>query len=76
MTAARRRFTQEFKDDRKVPLFWAVTLHNTNQDRFDERMARTLGSVHGWVPTITVTVASCIVVAVAAQLRLDVLSHL
>ncbi|TFD55973.1 hypothetical protein [Cryobacterium sp. Hh38] len=74
MTAARRRFTQDFKDDRKVPLFWAVTLHNTSHGRFDERMARTLGSVHGWVPTITV--ASCIVVAVVAQLRLDVLSHL
>ncbi|WP_105035634.1 hypothetical protein [Cryobacterium aureum] len=65
MTAARRRFTQEFKDDRKVPLFWAVTLHSSSQGRFDERMARTFGSVHGWVSTV---VTSCIVVAVVAQL--------
>jgi hypothetical protein len=74
MTAARRRFTQEFTDDRKVPLFWAVTLHSTSQGRFDERMARTFGSARGWVSTGIV--ASCIVVAVVAQLRLDVLGHL
>ncbi|WP_104135083.1 MULTISPECIES: hypothetical protein [unclassified Cryobacterium] len=74
MTAARRRFTQEFTDDRTVPLFWAMTLHSTSQGRFDERMARTFGSVHGGVPTIIVV--SCIVVAVVAQLQLDVLGHL
>ena len=57
-----------------IPLFWAVTLHNASWGRFGEWMARAVGPAYGWVPAITI--GSYIVVAVVAQLRLDVLGQL
>lgn len=57
-----------------IPLFWTVTLHNAAAGRFGSAARRILGPAYGWVPAITV--ACYIVVAVIAQVRLDLLSYL
>lgn len=57
-----------------IPLFWTVTLHNVRERLFGRSAARALGWSFNWVPLITV--ASYIVVALLAQLRLDALSYL
>ena len=57
-----------------IPLFWAVTLRGAKEGFFGARIMRAIGPAYSWVPLITV--ASYLVVAVIAQLRLDVLSYL
>ena len=59
-----------------IPLFWAVTLHTLRSGVWPvgERVRHVASALYGWVPAITV--ASYLVVAVVAQLRLDVLGSL
>ncbi|WP_411698425.1 vitamin K epoxide reductase family protein [Conyzicola sp.] len=59
-----------------IPLFWAVTLYNLREGNLPVPAAarRVAGALYGWVPAITL--ASYLVVAVVAQLRLDVLGSL
>ena len=59
-----------------IPLFWLVTLYNLKSGHFGAHKGwRRVGEVgYSWVPSITL--ASYIVVAVLAQLRLDVLAYL
>jgi uncharacterized membrane protein len=57
-----------------IPLFWAVTLYNVKAGHFSNGARRILGPAFSWVPAITV--ASYIVVAAVAQLRLDLISYL
>jgi len=56
-----------------IPLFWALTLYNLREGTIPvpERARRVAGSLYSWVAVITL--ASYLVVAVVAQLRLDVL---
>ena len=56
-----------------IPMFWTVTLYNAREGVFGAR-ALPLGRLYGWVPAIAI--GSYIVVAIIAQLRLDVLSTL
>lgn len=56
-----------------IPLFWLTWTHVLRGSR-NGAVARAASAVHGWVPLITI--ASYIVVAVIAQLRLDVISYL
>jgi len=59
-----------------IPLFWAVTLYNLREGNIPvgQRVRRIAATLYGWVPAITL--ASYLVVAVIAQLRLDVLGSL
>ena len=59
-----------------IPLFWALTLYNLREGTIPvpERARRVAGSLYSWVAVITL--ASYLVVAVVAQLRLDVLGSL
>jgi uncharacterized membrane protein len=59
-----------------IPLFWAVTLYNLREGNVPvaARVRRLGAALYGWVPAITL--ASYLVVAVIAQLRLDVLGSL
>ena len=59
-----------------IPLFWALTLYNLGEGNIPvpERARRVAGSLYSWVAVITL--ASYLVVAVVAQLRLDVLGSL
>src|SRR5690606_10426246 len=57
-----------------IPFFWKVTLLGARDGRFGVTARRTIGPAFGWVPLITV--GSYLVVAVIAQLRLDVMSYL
>jgi uncharacterized membrane protein len=57
-----------------IPLFWMVTLRGARDGHFGATARRTIGPASGWVPLITVV--SYLVVAVIAQLRLDLLSYL
>lgn len=57
-----------------VPLFWAVTSRGAKEGHFGAGVARVVGPAYSWVPLITVV--SYLVIAVIAQLRLDVLSYL
>ena len=59
-----------------IPLFWALTLYNLREGNIPvpERARRVAGSLYSWVAVITL--ASYLVVAVVAQLRLDVLGNL
>ena len=59
-----------------IPLFWAVTLYNLRESNIPvpQRVRRFAAAVYGWVPAITL--ASFLVVALIAQLRLDVLGSL
>ena len=55
-----------------IPMFWGLTLSNAKAGVFGRRF-RTLGArLNGWVPAITV--AGYLIIAIVAQLRLDVLS--
>jgi uncharacterized membrane protein len=59
-----------------IPLFWAVTLYNLREGNIPlgARVRRLGAALYGWVPAITL--ASYLVVALIAQLRLDVLGSL
>lgn len=59
-----------------IPLFWAVTLYTAKSGQLGlpESARRVAAALFGWVPALTL--ASYLVVAVIAQLRLDVLGSL
>lgn len=57
-----------------IPLFWMVTLWNAKRGHFGTAIRRAIGPAYSWAPFISL--ASYIVVAVLAQLRLDVLLYL
>lgn len=59
-----------------IPLFWAVVLYtlSTGIVPLPRRLRALSRSAYGWVPLLTI--ASYIVIAVIAQLRLDVISYL
>lgn len=57
-----------------IPLFWTLTLSNARAGVFGVRLGAIGERLYAWVPAITI--ASYIIVAVVAQLRLDVLSYL
>ncbi|MCU1406380.1 MAG: hypothetical protein JWQ43_2683 [Glaciihabitans sp.] len=59
-----------------IPLFWAVSLYNLGSGVIPLPAAarRVFRAAYGWLPFITV--ASYLVVAIVAQLRLDVLSYM
>jgi uncharacterized membrane protein len=59
-----------------IPMFWAVTLYTLGSGHIPTtRSARTFFSrAYGWVPLITL--ASYLVIAVIAQLKLDVIAYL
>ena len=57
-----------------IPLFWTVTLFNARAGIFGPRTQRVGAALFSWVPAITV--AGYLIIAIVAQLRLDVLSTL
>jgi uncharacterized membrane protein len=58
-----------------IPLFWALTLYNASTGALPTGKAKGfLTSAYSWVPAISV--ACYLVVAILAQVRLDVLAHL
>lgn len=54
-----------------IPLFWVVTFRNAAEGVFGARLERVGHAVMPWV--VPITVASYLVIAVLAQLRLDLL---
>jgi uncharacterized membrane protein len=59
-----------------IPLFWVLTLYNLREGHFTANTrARAVGeTLLGWVPAITI--GCYLIVALIAQLRLDVTSYL
>jgi uncharacterized membrane protein len=57
-----------------IPMFWALTLFNAREGRFGSGLVRLGDRLYGWVPVITL--AGYLIIAIAAQLRLDLLSML
>ena len=57
-----------------ILMFWTLTLRNAAAGGFGESPKRVGAALLGWVPLITL--ASYLVIAIVAQLRLDVLSYL
>ena len=59
-----------------IPLFWAVTLYNLREGNIPapSGLRRAAAALYGWVPAITI--GCYLVIAVIAQLRLDVLASL
>jgi uncharacterized membrane protein len=56
-----------------IPLFWVVTLRNARERVFGSRLTRAGDALMPWV--VPITVACYLVVAVLAQMQLDVLRH-
>lgn len=57
-----------------IPFFWVVTLRNVSSGVFGARPRRVGEVLYRWVPTITF--ASYLLVAILAQVRLDVVNHI
>jgi len=59
-----------------IPLFWVLTLRNVSSGVFGggQQVRSVSGSLYRWTPTLTV--ASYLVIAVLAQVRLDVINHI
>lgn len=57
-----------------IPLFWTLTLRNARAGVLGQRLVPVGERLYGWIPVITL--ACYIIIAVVAQLRLDVLSYL
>lgn len=59
-----------------IPVFWMVTLGTLRDGTItaNARVRSTAGSLYAWVPAITLV--SYLIIAVLAQLRLDVLANL
>lgn len=57
-----------------IPMFWLLTMRNAREGLFGERMRRLGTSLYSWVPAITI--AGYLIIAIVAQLRLDVLATL
>ncbi|MGV8852365.1 MAG: vitamin K epoxide reductase family protein [Rhodoglobus sp.] len=59
-----------------IPMFWAVTLRNLKVGAIPapRKLRKAAAAAYSWVPVITL--AGYIIIAVVAQVRLDVLSYL
>ena len=57
-----------------IPMFWALTLHNAREGRFGSGLVRLGDRLYGWIPVITL--AGYLIIAIVAQVRLDLLSML
>lgn len=57
-----------------IPMFWTLTLANARSGVFGNRLAGVGARLYGWVPAITI--GSYLVLAIVAQVRLDLLSYL
>ena len=57
-----------------IPMFWALTLFNAREGRFGSGLVRLGDRLYGWVPVITL--AGYLIIAIVAQLRLDLLTML
>lgn len=57
-----------------IPLFWTLTLFNARSGIFGNRITRLGAALFSWVPAITI--AGYLIIAIVAQLRLDVLATL
>jgi len=57
-----------------IPLFWVVTLRNAGAGVFGSRLVRVGHALTPWI--VPITVACYLIVAVVAQVRLDVLGAL
>ena len=59
-----------------IPLFWVITLRNLSAGVFGggDRVRTISASLYRWTPTLTL--ASYLLIAVLAQVRLDVINHL
>lgn len=57
-----------------IPLFWTLVLDRARNGVFGRGAVRIGERLYGWVPALTI--GSYLVVAIVAQLRLDVLSYL
>lgn len=57
-----------------IPMFWMLTLHNAREGRLGAGLVRAGDKLYTWVPVITF--ASYLVIAIVAQVRLDVLATL
>ena len=57
-----------------IPLFWVVTARNLAEGVFGSRLAGFGAALRSW--TIPITIVSYVVVALLAQLRLDLLQYL
>lgn len=57
-----------------IPLFLVVVLHTLRGEPFAPRLRGFASSVYGWVPLLTI--ACYVIVAVLAQVKLDVLAQL
>jgi uncharacterized membrane protein len=57
-----------------IPMFWTLTLFNARAGIFGQRMTRVGSALFSWVPAITV--GTYLIIAIVAQVRLDVLSTL
>jgi len=57
-----------------IPMFWTLTLFNAREGRFGSGLVRLGDRLYGWVPVITL--AGYLIIAIVAQLRLDLLSML
>ena len=57
-----------------IPLFWVVTIRNAAEGVFGAPLGRVGAALRPWI--IPITVISYLVVAIVAQLRLNLLAHL
>jgi uncharacterized membrane protein len=57
-----------------IPLFWVLTLYNAKHGRFGARAVPIGERLFGWLPTFIFV--SYLIVALLAQLRLDVINHI
>ncbi len=57
-----------------IPMFWTLTLYNARAGVFGARLERVGSRLYSWVPAITV--GTYLVIAIVAQVRLDVLATL
>ncbi|MEP6482579.1 MAG: vitamin K epoxide reductase family protein [Rhodoglobus sp.] len=57
-----------------IPMFWTLTLFNARAGAFGSGLVAIGTRLYSWVPAITV--ASYLIIAIVAQLRLDVLSYI
>jgi uncharacterized membrane protein len=57
-----------------IPMFWMLTLYNAREGRLGAGLVRAGDKLYTWVPVITF--ATYLVIAIVAQVRLDVLATL
>lgn len=57
-----------------IPMFWTLTFFNARAGIFGARLKRVGAGLFSWVPAITIAVY--LIIAIVAQIRLDVLASL